>query len=226
MNQYDFSWALTKIKSGEKLTRVEFPELNYVVLENDENNNEYIKLVDGNGGFQPWPDTHQDLLANDWKIYDGGIIEPPPPVRENHVKGIVTIGYYFDKPSSSQHDYGYYQKFASGGFELISTDLFDPSSVEVATCCGFKNDTHEGFLFQIANEGSGQNINFLSQNRNAPLTVYIGNDQFNLGAYTGLSNYKNYYWRETEQSIALRQKYFNQDMVGKSFEILLQFDLA
>lgn len=146
-------------------------------------------------------------------------------ITEKYLKGIVTVGHHYIQ---GQDNYGYYQKYDIGSFDLISTDLFDSSTSHGVSCCsGFRNPTYQGFLFRIAvDNGSGSTYWFLSGNRNAPLTVYIDNDVYELGAYKATSSTGNYFWRKTAAATALQQKYFNAEMLGKSFEITLKFDLA
>lgn len=215
-------WVITNLKDGKKLCRQAFPEQKkYIELIQNSNNEQYIQLVDQNGLQSVWQVDHNDLFADDWLVYSDEVItHPEVELKNNHLKGIVTIGYYFDEPSNSQNNYGYYKKWQIGAFKLISTDLFDVKKASVATCCGYYSVAEgSGFMVQVANNGSGQNIEALSKK----LTVYIGTDTYELGNRRSISNYNNYWW-DSKDAILLQKKYFNESNVGNKYEITLQFN--
>ncbi|WP_380182947.1 hypothetical protein [Kalamiella sp. sgz302252] len=137
----------------------------------------------------------------------------------------MTIGSYFH--TGSQHNYGYYSGWGIGEFKLTSTDIFDPETVAVKTCCGYDKSIYNkknGFLFQIAQDNTSKLIKFLQNNPAAPLTVFIGNNQYKLGRYTGLSNRNNYFWEDGEVQ-QLLDNCFNKNNINKSYPIILQFEI-
>ncbi|AWM79697.1 hypothetical protein DKL61_04655 [Gammaproteobacteria bacterium ESL0073] len=221
MTKNTICWAVQNLKSGEKLRRASFPESKkYIELSSDSTNQEKIVLANQDGTLSNWQVDHSDLFADDWVVYDGDVITPPrPELKPNHIKGTVTIGHYLDPASGPQNNYGFYKKWGIGRFDLISTDLFDPSVANVATVCGYKNQG-EGFLVQVAKNENGININALQ----SKLTIYIGGDTYQLGTPYSVSNYNNYIWCFTDDVLSMRQKYFNEANIGKSYEITLQFE--
>lgn len=66
----DFSNAVSKIMSGEKVRRCDWNRPNFVhaVFESDQ---KYLQMVMKNGVRAPYTPSHCDMFASDWIIVNG-----------------------------------------------------------------------------------------------------------------------------------------------------------
>lgn len=146
-----------------------------------------------------------------------------PEPEQWHLACRLTIGQH---TSTTQYDYGFYEQWGIGSVSDVETDLYTGDSAVVSTINGYtrRDSASSGFLFRISDAATGNYIRFLSDNPDAKLTVWLNGEAFYCGSYSSISNYKNYVWNK-DDAPALQAKWFNQDYVGETVDVLLQFSL-